>query len=1374
MSRPAVDIPATDDGQARITRGAAWIVLSIGLEGVLNYAYAIVATRLLSAPEYTVFAAGQALLLIVGTASGTSIPWVLSRSLARAGGDRRARSQAVQFAIAANLAFSALAATIVWVVARSFADTSTAVLVAVAMALMFVASTVWGYLNGDQRFRTVAGTRVAEVLGKVATGVTLMALGLGALGGLAGFAIGSGIVLAAGLIYMRADLGRPGRLTVGGALLRTTAGTTLIQAALAVLTSADVILVAILDIPKGQAATYQVAMLLGRVPLFVAGAVALAVFPNLAARPGAMQPLVASSMRLLHTLMVPVALVIATVPASLLLLVFGQEYRGVARLVPLAACTGALGGLVTMLATYLQADDRFLRGGLVLLAGAGLQAVAIWSGWRVGGVMGVAWGVLLTALAIALALLAPAIRAWPGSFRPRLSDAAGWAVAGTCLLLARGTPALWVALATVLGLLVARRAFSARPAPTTSQPIGRRPRILHLGFEDFHRPGAGGGSIRTHEINRRLASAFDVTVVAAKFPGWQDRVEDGVRYVHVGLEAGYFTSLITYFMALPGAVRRFEHDLVIEDFGAPISSALVPLYARAPCLAVVQWLWAKEKARQYHLPFHWFERAGVRLHHRMVTPSDDLAGRLRAANSAAEVHVIPNGVDTASFDVVKPRRQVALFLGRLEMEQKGLDLLLHAFATVAHQTTARLEIAGDGRDRAALEARCRRLGIADRVDFLGRVDGPAKLALLASAQLVCMPSRRETFGMVAVEALACGTPILASDIDNLRHLVRPGTGRLVPAEDPVAYARALLQMLRSPQRCRELGARGREFARGFDWDHIAGQQELVYRRALALNGGRVQPRGALHVRLRGRLERLPWAVWTGPLLAVFTLAVRLVHLDKANEVHLDEVIYRSMAVSFSEGHLPAMPGEGPFFLHPPGYFVLLAGWRALAWRGGGDIFQELYALRGLNIVLGAVTAWLLYAIVRKVANPVAGVAAATMFALDPFALRQNGRSFLETATMMWLLAGYLGLLILQSRPGRNRWLAVVTGLLLGLAIVTKDFASVLVAISLGWATIRRNLGLPRRTIGVVAAAACIPYAIWVLIVVATGHGGDFLASKTIGLLRATGLRQETGFNAEGPPVAEVLTRTVHLYGISYLLAAAGIVAAVGLLASRRPDARLLGLLGVSAVAWLAYAVLFGTIEEQFLYFLLIPALLTVPVAWVQYRSALLPAGWSPRAVRGLGAVVLLMVLAGGAVQWVLVRQRPDDGWRRTIAWLEDSVPPGSTVVVSGRGKDTVDGLVLTRYKVTEWHSPQARKVSRVRWVVIPSALVDDGYVAMTPTDADQIRAAGAVVFSSSSPTLGRVEIVRISGRPRQPEPPGRAAPTDQEENRSVPGDAGAG
>ena len=831
---------AIDDSRARMTRGTAWMVLSIGLEGALNYAYALVATRLLGAGQYTVFAAGQALLLIVGTASGTSIPWVLSRTLARAGADRLARAQAVQFAVTANLAFAAVAAGVVWAVAHSFADTPTVAMIAVGMALMFAASTVWGYLNGDQRFRTHAATRIAEVTGKIAVGVALMALGLGALGGLAGFAAGSAVVVAAGIVYMRAELRPARRITADRTLLRATGGTTLIQAALAVVTSADVILVAALAIPGPDAASYQVAMLLGRIPLFLTGAVALAVFPALAAkaaRPATMRPLVASSQRLMRSLVVPAAVVIATVPAPLPLLVFGGEYRGVAPLIPLAACTGALGGLVTMLATYLQAAERFRRAGLTLVGGALAQAAAIWAGWQLGGILGVAWGVLVTALALALALLVPAARAWPGSFQPSWAELGGWAAGCAVLLAVREVPWLWVVLAAAIGLLAAGRAFAARHAPEAEAAPAPgaegRPRVLHLAFEDVRRPGSGGGSLRTHEINRRLARDFDLTVVSAKFPGWQDRVESGVRHLHVGLDLGYFGSLLTYFMALPGVVRRLDYDLVVEDFGAPISSMLVPLYAKAPCVAVVQWLWARQKSRQYHLPFHWFERAGVRLHRRMITPADDLAAKLRADNPAAEVHVVPNGVEAASFTVDRPRRHVALFVGRLETGQKGLDVLLRAFAAVADRTGAKLEIAGDGRDQTALQARARALGIADRVDFLGRVDGDAKLALLASAQLVCMPSRRETFGIVALEALACGTPVLASDTDNLRHVVPPGTGRQVPVGDPATYAAALLELLEDPATCLELGRRGRAFARGFDWDRIAARQAAVYRAAVA-------------------------------------------------------------------------------------------------------------------------------------------------------------------------------------------------------------------------------------------------------------------------------------------------------------------------------------------------------------------------------------------------------------------------------------------------------------------------------------------------------------------------------------------------------------
>jgi len=364
----------------------------------------------------------------------------------------------------------------------------------------------------------------------------------------------------------------------------------------------------------------------------------------------------------------------------------------------------------------------------------------------------------------------------------------------------------------------------------------RRLRILHLAFEDPVAPGAGGGSVRTLEVNRRLAERHDITVVTYKHPGWRDRDEDGIAWRHAGVPAGYAGAVASYFAALPAVLARFPHDLVVEDFGAPIGGALVPLYARRPCVAVVNWLFAREMARKYRLPVHWVQALAVRSHRRVVAVSDDLAARLRAGNPRVEVEVIPNGVEPAAFAAAARPREAALFLGRLDIHQKGLDVLLDAFAKAAATTTADLVVAGDGPDAAALRRRADRLGIADRVEFAGRVTGAAKYALLASARVVCMPSRYEGLPLVAAEALACGTPVLAAGIDCLRSVVEPGTGWILPPDDVDAWAAAIAGALADPDACAAMGARGRASAGRFEWDGIALRQEAFYLRAAARDG----------------------------------------------------------------------------------------------------------------------------------------------------------------------------------------------------------------------------------------------------------------------------------------------------------------------------------------------------------------------------------------------------------------------------------------------------------------------------------------------------------------------------------------------------------
>jgi len=378
-------------------------------------------------------------------------------------------------------------------------------------------------------------------------------------------------------------------------------------------------------------------------------------------------------------------------------------------------------------------------------------------------------------------------------------------------------------------------------APARTSPT--RLRILHLAFDDPHRPGSGGGAVRNHEINRRLAARHDVTAVTVSYPGARERLEDGVHYVQAGLPLGYFGAILTYFAAMPFVLGRHRSDLVVEDFAAPFGSWLAPLWTRRPVIGQVQWLAAREKSRQYRLPFFVFERWGVRVHRTLIAVSNDLAARLRGLNPDADVVVLPNGLDDGIWQVGSRRRRDAVYLGRLEIAGKGLDMLLQAFASIADRTDARLLIAGDGPDQGTLSRMIETMGLGRRVRLLGRVTGRRRFELLANAQIVCMPTRYETFGLVALEALGCGTPVVAFDIPCLRELLSPATAVTVPAFRVDAYAEALEQLLTDPERCRQMGERGREAARGFDWDGIAERQEQVYLRVAA--GARGRRRGGI-------------------------------------------------------------------------------------------------------------------------------------------------------------------------------------------------------------------------------------------------------------------------------------------------------------------------------------------------------------------------------------------------------------------------------------------------------------------------------------------------------------------------------------------------
>jgi glycosyltransferase involved in cell wall biosynthesis len=199
---------------------------------------------------------------------------------------------------------------------------------------------------------------------------------------------------------------------------------------------------------------------------------------------------------------------------------------------------------------------------------------------------------------------------------------------------------------------------------------------------------------------------------------------------------------------------------------------------------------------------------------------DDLAARGIPAES---VRVIYCGIDWKLYTPDPAQRAsqpLFVYLGRLK-RYKGVDIVIRAFAAMA-RPDARLEIAGSGDYRPALEALARSLDLGDRVKFLGFVSEAEKLALLRRAWALAFASPKEGWGITNLEAAACATPVVASDSPGLRESVRDGeTGLLVPHGDAGAMARAMGRIAGDPRLVESFGQAGRRFAESFTWDRAA-------------------------------------------------------------------------------------------------------------------------------------------------------------------------------------------------------------------------------------------------------------------------------------------------------------------------------------------------------------------------------------------------------------------------------------------------------------------------------------------------------------------------------------------------------------------------
>ena len=236
--------------------------------------------------------------------------------------------------------------------------------------------------------------------------------------------------------------------------------------------------------------------------------------------------------------------------------------------------------------------------------------------------------------------------------------------------------------------------------------------------------------------------------------------------------------------------------------------------------------------------------------------ADDLVRSYKA--DPEHVYVVPPGIDLTTFqplDRAEARLKIGygpgrvlLFVGRLE-RLKGVDVAIKALALLMdrdHEDVRLIVLGEDVRDgdeseKERLKAVASSLGVRDRVDFLGSVAHHELPYFYAAADAVVMPSYSESFGLVALEAQACGRPVVASGVSGLRSVVRDEvSGYLIDGHDPAIYAERLGRLLADPELAQQMGRRGRLLAQRFSWTRTADRLEELFENVIESGHARVQ------------------------------------------------------------------------------------------------------------------------------------------------------------------------------------------------------------------------------------------------------------------------------------------------------------------------------------------------------------------------------------------------------------------------------------------------------------------------------------------------------------------------------------------------------
>ena len=359
----------------------------------------------------------------------------------------------------------------------------------------------------------------------------------------------------------------------------------------------------------------------------------------------------------------------------------------------------------------------------------------------------------------------------------------------------------------------------------TDRPL----KILVINWQDWTNPLSGGAEIHLYETFRRIAAAgHDVTLFCCHYEGAAKEEEiEGIRIIRHGTRNTFNFGVRRYYE------KNFSgkgFDVVVDDLNK--IPFYTPRYVKEPVVAISHHFFGTSIFRETSL----LPGLYVYMAEKMVDYVYRNTPFIVVSESTRD-EFIERGFPPENFTIAynaldhdrlrptgRKKRPVPTigYFGRLK-KYKSVDHVLQAFARVRKEVPeAELVIIGRGDFRPALEKLAEELGISDAIEFTGFVSDERKQELLEELWVVVNPSPKEGWGIVNVEANACGTPAIAADSPGLRDSVRHGiTGELYPFGNIPALTEALLRLIRDDELREKYRAASLEFARSLTWEESA-------------------------------------------------------------------------------------------------------------------------------------------------------------------------------------------------------------------------------------------------------------------------------------------------------------------------------------------------------------------------------------------------------------------------------------------------------------------------------------------------------------------------------------------------------------------------